>query len=95
MKLLATVLLITAAVTASAAEIDTIFLDEDFIQGNQELPRVLYIVPWQELPGEPISKRPLEFSPSEWLEPVYPDQHRRELRLREILDTPPSAFQGE
>ncbi len=83
MKRLAAVLLIAAGATASAAEIDTIFLDEDFIQGNQELP------------GEPISKRPLEFSPSEWLEPVYPDQHRRELRLRKILDTPPSAFQGE
>ena len=56
-----------------------IYMDETVIQGNEELPKVLYIVPWRdtqgaapELPNPPGSRKP-------YMEPIFPHEYKTEL----------------
>ena len=72
------------AMMASAAE-DTIYLDETIITGNQELPKVLYILPWRDMDTELLPERTLEFTTQSVLVPIYPEEQRRELSLRQAL----------
>ena len=82
-----TLLLLLLLAPAAGAEPDTICLDEDVIEGNQELPRVLYILPWRELPGAPIEQPAPGAAAADWLKPIKPDDHRRTLELRQLLKT--------
>jgi hypothetical protein len=69
--------------TASAAEAEmprgVIQLDETVISGNQELPKVLYIVPWQQPDGLPEIELHNEFAEADLFRRLYPPAHRREL----------------
>lgn len=58
-------------------------LDETVISGNQELPKVLYIVPWQQPEGLPEIELEADFANAELFRRVYPPAHRRELRYYE------------
>ena len=64
---------------------DTIYLEETVISGNQELPRVLYILPWQEMRTTHLPERGFAFQSDSVLTPIYPDEQRRELALRQAL----------
>jgi hypothetical protein len=81
---------------ASAAD-DIIYLEETVISGNQELPKVLYILPWREMAAESLPVRTLHYEESSVMAPVYPADHRRELGYRERLkqlsqlDQPPQV----
>jgi hypothetical protein len=75
----------TAPVTAAAPSNQRMDLDPTAIRGNQELPKVLYIVPWKD-PGlaEPAG-RPLNSLVDEALAPVDRDVFRRQMRYFDQL----------
>lgn len=84
MRLIGCLLFLFTAMAAQSAE-DTIYLDETVITGNQELPRVLYILPWRDMPNELLPQRALDFTSQSVLVPIYPEEHLRELGLRQSL----------
>jgi len=96
-RLLAVVALLVAAVEgslpAAAAEArpastpaGRITLDETVISGNQELPKVLYILPWRGPEGLPEIDLQTEFSELELFRRLYPPAYRRELKYFETLE---------
>jgi hypothetical protein len=77
-----------AAETATpAAELPrgVIRLDETVISGNQELPKVLYILPWREPQGLPEIEIQAEFTERDVFRRLYPPAYRRELGYFETL----------
>ena len=60
-------------------------LDETVISGNQELPKVLYILPWREPQGLPDIEIQAEFTEAQVFKRLYPPAYRRELRYFETL----------
>lgn len=68
------------AVHAAEHDPDRIRLDETVISGNQELPKVLYILPWQSPEGRPELSLDAGLKDENVLRRVYPPAHRRELR---------------
>jgi len=63
-----------------------ITLDETVISGNQELPKVLYILPWRGPEGLPEIDLQTEFSELEVFRRLYPPAYRRELQYFETLE---------
>ena len=69
-------------------------LDATSIRGNQELPKVLYIVPWKESGlGEPAG-RPLNSLVDEALSPVDREVFRRQIRYFDQLYAGPGVALG-
>ena len=62
-------------------------LDETVISGNQELPKVLYILPWREPQGLPEIEVEAETVSAEVFRRLYPPAYRRELGYFETLET--------
>ncbi len=60
-------------------------LDETVISGNQELPKVLYIVPWQQPVGLPEIEVRHDFTERDVFRALYPPAYRRELNYFETL----------
>ncbi len=79
-------LLVTSAITVAAEPQAIIELDETVISGNQELPKVLYILPWQSPSGLPDVEVRADFTEVEVFRRLYPPAYRRELRYFETLD---------
>ena len=77
-------------VTASHAE-DRLNLDGTAIIGNQELPKVLYIVPWKksELPN--MNQPPLESLIDEALQPIDREVFRRQVNYYHALHDKPET----
>jgi len=88
--LLAGVALVVATTAAAKDENDKPVaryrLDETVISGNQELPKVLYIVPWQDPGGMPTIKLQPEFEEHEVFRRLYPPAYEREIEYYELLD---------
>ncbi len=61
-------------------------LDETVISGNQELPKVLYILPWREPGGLPDIELETEFIETDVFRRLYPPAYRRELSYFKTLD---------
>ena len=61
-------------------------LDETVISGNQELPKVLYILPWRQPSGLPDIEVETKFTEMEVFRRLYPPAYRRELSYFESLD---------
>ena len=80
--------------TAAPRPADKLDLDTASIRGNQELPKVLYIVPWKE-PGlaEPAG-RPLNSLVDEALAPVDREVFRRQMRYFDQLYAPAGVSPG-
>ena len=72
-----------SATTIVAAE--RITMDETAVIGNQELPKVLYIVPWKksELPG--LNKPPLDALIDDALQPLDRNVLKRQIEYYEAL----------
>jgi len=83
---------VAASQTADSAR-DRIRLDETVISGNQELPKVLYILPWQSPEGRPELDLDTGLRDSDVLRRVYPPAYRRELRYHEASRQPESRAQ--
>jgi hypothetical protein len=64
---------------------NTIQLDETRVSGNQELPKVLYILPWQQPDGIPEIVLESEAPELEVFRRLYPPAYRRELNYYEQL----------
>ena len=64
---------------------DVIQLDETVISGNQELPKVLYIVPWQQPSGLPDIEVKHDFTETDVFRKLYPPAYRRELNYFQTL----------
>ena len=60
-------------------------LDQTVISGNQELPKVLYILPWREPQGLPDIEIQAEFTEAEVFRRLYPPAYRRELGYFDTL----------
>ena len=60
-------------------------LDETVISGNQELPKVLYILPWREPQGLPDIEIQAELVQAQVFRRLYPPAYRRELGYFETL----------
>ncbi|MFT6436634.1 MAG: hypothetical protein ACJAVI_004704 [Candidatus Azotimanducaceae bacterium] len=66
----------------SSAEVETIYLEETYISGNQELPKVLYILPWKNQSTGAISAVEPRSSLDRVMTLVYPHEYRLELNFR-------------
>jgi len=82
--------LATAATVAAQDAADSpgrhIRLDETVISGSQELPKVLYIVPWQDPSGMPTIQLDPGFTEQRVFRRLYPPAYRREIEYYELLD---------
>lgn len=63
-------------------------LDRSAIRGNQELPRVMVILPWKDPGMAELAGRPFNSLIEEVLSPVDRDEFRRELNYFEQLQAP-------
>ena len=70
----------------AAVATDVIELDQTVISGNQELPKVLYILPWQSPEGLPDLQVKADFTEAEVFRRLYPPAYRRELKYFETLN---------
>jgi len=61
-------------------------LDETVISGNQELPKVLYILPWREPGGLPEIELKTDFTEMDVFRRLYPPAYRRELSYYKSLE---------
>ena len=66
-------------------------LDETVISGNQELPKVLYILPWRDPNGLPEIDLNAQYSEMDVFRPLYPPAYRRELTYFESLEAAGAA----
>ena len=74
------------AATPGAQDGGTVILDETVISGNQELPKVLYILPWREVDGIPVPASAPDLSQDYVLRPVYPHEYRQRMAYRRLLE---------
>jgi hypothetical protein len=74
---------------------DTLDLESTQITGNQELPKVLYIVPWRGAELGDLVGRPVNSLLDEVLEPVDRDVFRRQNRYFEALQPNQAAPAGK
>ena len=70
---------------AQAGEANTIYMDETFISGNQELPKVLYILPWKNQQGEAVPARIPVLMNDTIMLPIYPHEYRLEMSYRALI----------
>ena len=76
--------LVTAALT-SATDGHVVEMGTQ-VTGNQEQPKVLYIVPWQAPDGPDVLYRDISSRIDDLLEPLDRDSFRRELDLRQQFE---------
>jgi hypothetical protein len=66
-------------------QVDSLQLDSSSITGNQELPKVLYIVPWKEAGIGDLQGKPVNSLLDEVLAPLDREEFRREVRYFDQL----------
>lgn len=77
------------AVLPALAQDDGVVVLSDTVTGNQEQPKVLYIVPWQAAEDDTILKQPLTTQlHSEVFEHVERAEHIREIKYLQTLSQP-------
>lgn len=74
-----------AAAPAPRGPADRLELDASAIRGNQELPKVLYIVPWKDPALGDLVGKPVNSLVDEVLAPVDRDVFRRQIRYFDQL----------
>jgi hypothetical protein len=79
-------ILTLAPAIALAQEDERVTLDETVISGNQELPKVLYILPWRDVQGVPVPSSAPDLSQDYVLRPVYPHEYRQRMAYRRLLE---------
>lgn len=65
---------------------DRVRMNETVISGNQELPKVLYILPWQSSNGRPALELSAGLDDQRVFRRVEPAAYRRELKYRDALE---------
>ena len=85
------ILCLAAFGSAATFAADRADLDGTTITGNRELPKVLYIVPWQKpVPGD-LAGRPVHSLLDEALAPVDRDVFSRQVQYHQRLNTPAAS----
>lgn len=84
MKYLPVILVILSFSSMPFAE-ESLEMEGTRIRGNQELPKVLYIVPWKVADIPDLSQPPLESLIDEALAPVERDVFQRKVRYYDAL----------
>lgn len=79
------VALILSAVCLSATAEEKLDMEGTRVHGNIELPKVLYIVPWQHAELPDIGQPPLESLIDEALTPVDREVFQRQIRYHDAL----------
>ena len=74
-----------SAFAAEAAKGDRVNLDRTLVSGNQELPKVLYILPWQSKESRPPIDYALVPYSDNIMQRVDPASHTRQLNQLEAL----------
>jgi hypothetical protein len=82
------------AARAAAQRLDQVDLGTTSITGNQELPKVLYIVPWKRSDLGDLVGRPVNTLLDEVLSPVDPDVFKRHLEYYDELFEPSAGTQA-
>ena len=72
-------------------QVDRLDLDSSSITGNQELPKVMYIVPWKEADIGDLRGKPTNSLIDEVLAPLDRDVFRRQVRYFGQLNTQDSG----
>ncbi len=70
---------------------DRLNLDGTAIIGNQELPKVLYIVPWKKSEVPDMNQSPLESLIDEALQPIDREVFRRQVNYYHALHDKPES----
>ncbi len=70
---------------------DRLNLDGTAIIGNQELPKVLYIVPWKKSEVPDMNQPPLESLIDEALQPIDREVFRRQVNYYHALHDKPES----
>jgi hypothetical protein len=68
---------------------DRVDLDTTTVTGNQELPKVMYIVPWKKSDIGDLAGKPMNSLLDEVLAPVDRDVFRREVRYYDAVKSDP------
>lgn len=76
------------------AQTNTLELEAKF-KGNQEQPKVLYIVPWRKIEGPAPAYRPLQSLVEQNYALIDRDEFRRGLRYRDAQDAQIAEQAGE
>ena len=82
-----TALLILGMVLSSTAlaKEEAVVVLRSTVKGNQEQPKVMYIVPWQQPDGPQSLYRPVESLVDDVFRPLEREEFIRELRYRAML----------
>ncbi len=64
------------------------------VTGNQEQPKVLYLVPWHQPDGPDSLFQPMESMVNDVSEPIDREEFVRELKYRQMLKQEMGAGQG-
>ena len=78
-------LAVSALAEESAGQLDRLQLDSSAITGNQELPRVMVIVPWKESGIGELSGKPVNSLLDEVLSPIDREVFQRQVRYFDQL----------
>jgi len=81
--ILATLLSLAATATADPAPSVQLELEQTVISGNEELPKVLYILPWRQPDGRPMLPAPTTLVDDGLFRRLKPATHQRELTYLE------------
>ena len=71
-----------------AANAERLIMQGTAVIGNQELPKVLYIVPWKKSELPDLSEPPLESLIDEALKPIDRNVFRRQVEYYQALSAP-------
>ena len=69
----------------AAVQRDTLDLDTTSVTGNQELPKVLYIVPWKDADAGDLAGKPAQSLLDEVLSPIDREVFQRQIRYFDQL----------
>ncbi len=75
------------SISPALQAVEKLDMDGTRIRGNQELPKVLYIVPWKQSEIPDLSQPPLESLIDEALTPVDREVFQRKIRYYDALST--------
>lgn len=89
-SLLLALLIAGSAGAADAPAATALNLDATAIRGNQELPKVMYVVPWKDAAMAELAGRPVNSLVEEVLAPVDREVFRRQTRyFHQLHDAAP------
>ncbi|MGI9290549.1 MAG: hypothetical protein ACR2QG_04625 [Gammaproteobacteria bacterium] len=71
----------------ASSQVDRLQLDSSSITGNQELPKVMYIVPWKEAGMSELQGKPANSLIDEVLAPLDRDVFRRQVHYFDQLNS--------